>query len=222
MNQQPMGAPKPAVSKWLWIVLIVVVLGAAGYFGWYYLMGPGKKVETSTSTPTATTTTPSTNTTTPTTTTPTTTDKTAGWKTYTNETYGFSFKYPSSMTLSEKTWSKDGDEVIALTNTDSKTKTPDMTVRYSKLTAKTDEVTSNTIGVWLKDKFTSEITAKNVTTETINGVKFNDAEMQADPSYFAMLVSNDNGIYAIDFSVQSKATLTETLKTLLTTFKFTK
>src|SRR4030042_4323151 len=97
MNQKPtIGAPKPAVSKWLWIVLIVVGLGAAGYFGWYYLMGPGKKVETSTTTstttPASTTTTPSststTSDTTPSTstspdTTATTSTPPTGWKTVT-------------------------------------------------------------------------------------------------------------------------------------------
>ncbi len=79
MNQQPSSAPKPKVSKWLWITLIVVAVAGAGFFSWYYLMGPGKKVATSTTTPTSTpttiTTTPSTSTTTPstTTTTPSTT-----------------------------------------------------------------------------------------------------------------------------------------------------
>ena len=45
---------KPGVSKWLWITLIIVVLIGAGFFSWYYLMGPGKKVA-STATPTTTT-----------------------------------------------------------------------------------------------------------------------------------------------------------------------
>jgi len=55
MNQQPptMGAQQPKVRPWLLIVFIVVVLGAGGYFAWYFLMGPGKKVETSTTTTTS-------------------------------------------------------------------------------------------------------------------------------------------------------------------------
>lgn len=75
MNQQenqPMQTAKPAVSKWLWITLIIVVLIAGGYFGWYYLSGPGKKVAT-TATPTTTAATTPTTTTTTTTTTPATT-----------------------------------------------------------------------------------------------------------------------------------------------------
>lgn len=34
--------PQPVISRWLWITLIVVILIAAGYFGWYYLIGSGK------------------------------------------------------------------------------------------------------------------------------------------------------------------------------------
>ena len=52
MNQQqpmtPMQNPRPAVSKWLWILLIIVVVIGAGFFSWYYLMGPGKKTTTTT------------------------------------------------------------------------------------------------------------------------------------------------------------------------------
>lgn len=107
MNQQPtMGAPKPAVSKWLWITLIVVAVAGAGFFSWYYLMGPGKKVATST-TPTTTSTTPSTtttpsststtsNSTTPssststgTTSTETTQTPPSGWKSVEGEVTGF-------------------------------------------------------------------------------------------------------------------------------------
>jgi len=86
MAQQPMmGNPRPVVSKWLWITLIIVVLAGAGYFSWYYFMGPGKKVATTT------------------TTTPTVVDETAGWQTYTNTTYTFSFKYPKDWTAKEVT-----------------------------------------------------------------------------------------------------------------------
>jgi len=102
MNQQPMSAPKPAVSKWLWIVLIIVILGAGGFFGWYFLMGPGKKVAT-TSTPTTTTSTTSPSTST------TTNSNTTDWKTYTSSTLGFSFKYPTTYATKESTGNLTGD-----------------------------------------------------------------------------------------------------------------
>ncbi|OGD57129.1 hypothetical protein A2V71_01695 [Candidatus Berkelbacteria bacterium RBG_13_40_8] len=92
MNQQPMQGPKPAVATWLWVVFGVVVVAGAAFFSWYFLMGPGKKTETTT-TPTTTT----------------TTDKTAGWKTYTNDTLGFSFKYPTTYTTKDSDKSLTGD-----------------------------------------------------------------------------------------------------------------
>jgi len=229
MNQQPIQAPKPAVSKWLWISLIVVVLGAAGYFGWYYLKGPGKKVATSTTstTPTSTTTTPSSTTTTPTT---TTTDKTADWKTYNNSTYGISVKYPTDWTLAEKTFSKNGDVLATLTSPETTTAAKtnkllkeDVTIRYSDASAKSTDVSSNTIGVWLKDQFTNSVTVSNATKETIGGIEYNEATMNADPSYFAMITTQTKGLFAIDFpNIDSKNKLTDTENTMLSSFQFTK
>lgn len=97
--------PKPSVSKWLWITLIIVAIIGAGFFTWYFLMGPGKKTETKTTT--TTTTTPST--TKPTTTTTTTEEKTTAsteWLTYTNKAYGYSIQYPPTLTYVEKDGTK--------------------------------------------------------------------------------------------------------------------
>ena len=114
MNQQsqtPVQSGQPPVNKGLLVVLIIVVLIGVAFAAWYYLMGPGKKVATSTTTATttpATTTTPSTTTTT-TTTTPATT-ATADWLTYTNSAYGFSFKYPKDYSVTED--QKNGTVII--------------------------------------------------------------------------------------------------------------
>jgi len=95
MNQQPMMQnPRPAVSKWLWIILIIVAVIGAGFFSWYFLMGPGKKV-TTTTTPV------------------TTTDKTAGWQTFENKTYGYSFKYPKTLYLTNGLHVKNTDNLTA-------------------------------------------------------------------------------------------------------------
>ncbi|OGD57130.1 hypothetical protein A2V71_01700 [Candidatus Berkelbacteria bacterium RBG_13_40_8] len=94
-------APKPSVSKWLWITLIIVAVLAAGFFAWHFLMGPGKKTETKTTpTPTATTTTPTKTSTEETNTTST------EWLTYTNKTYGYSIQYPPTLTYEEKDGTK--------------------------------------------------------------------------------------------------------------------
>ena len=82
------------IRPWLIISLIVVVLAAAGFFGWNYLYN-NKPVVAPAVTPTVSTKvtksiTPSI--------TPTATSSisTADWKTYTNTNYGYSIKYPSN------------------------------------------------------------------------------------------------------------------------------
>lgn len=84
--------PKPPVSMWLWITLIIVAILGAAFFAWYFLMGPGKKVATTT-TPTATTT-------------ATKTAATSDWLTYTNSTYGYSIQYPPTLSYTESDGTK--------------------------------------------------------------------------------------------------------------------
>jgi hypothetical protein len=90
-----MEPTKPAVSKWLWITLIIVAIIGAAFLAWYFLMGPGKKTETKTAT-TATTTTPAT----------TETSDTEGWLTYTNTAYGYSIRYPNTLSYTEEDGTK--------------------------------------------------------------------------------------------------------------------
>jgi|GEM_PF-5844318 len=75
--QSPMTNAPGVIRPWLLITLIVVAVGAAGYFGWYFMSGPGKKTETiptpSVSTSSTPTTTKSTTPTVTTTSTPTVT-----------------------------------------------------------------------------------------------------------------------------------------------------
>lgn len=99
MNQpyQASGQNKPAAAKWLWITLIAVIVIGGAFAAWYYLIGPGKAVESSTAT--TTTTAP--------------VDETADWKTYTNTVKNFSFKYPKDWT--ESTNSTDKTKVTTVT-----------------------------------------------------------------------------------------------------------
>lgn len=58
MEQEPMQSPGK-IRPWLLITLIIVGVAAAGYFGWYFMAGPGKKTEptptvSTSSTPTTT------------------------------------------------------------------------------------------------------------------------------------------------------------------------
>lgn len=38
MNQYPSVQHKPKVRAWLWILLLVVIIGATGFFYWTFLM----------------------------------------------------------------------------------------------------------------------------------------------------------------------------------------
>lgn len=94
-SQQTSSQPKGGSLKWLLIILAVIVVLGGGYL-LYAKYGKSSTGTTTTSSPTATkpTTSNSSSTTSPST--------TADWKTYTNSTYGYSIKYPS--TYSAKEW----------------------------------------------------------------------------------------------------------------------
>lgn len=80
---------RPAVSKWLWITLIIVILIGAGFAAWYYLMGPGKQTASTAST--TTTPTASTN--------ENNNSETKDWRTFQLELTKGSFKYPVFYTI---------------------------------------------------------------------------------------------------------------------------
>jgi cytoskeletal protein RodZ len=83
MEQEPQKS-----SAWLWIVLVILIVLAAGFFAWQNYQ-KSKTVAAVTS-PTTVTTKPTT------TATPTTSAvSTADWKTYTYQPTGFSIKYPA-------------------------------------------------------------------------------------------------------------------------------
>lgn len=79
-SQQASAQPKGGSSKWLLTVLAVVVVLGGGYL-LYAKYGKSTTTVSTSPSPEKTSTTPTTN-------------ETAGWKTYANDTYGFSFKYP--------------------------------------------------------------------------------------------------------------------------------
>ena len=82
------------------VVVIVILVGAVGYFAFVKKSEPVAQqptptpIQTKTSTPT-----------------PTTKDETSSWKTYTNSSVGFSFKYPADWKVSD-----DGKGDINLTD----------------------------------------------------------------------------------------------------------
>jgi len=148
----------------------------------------------------------------------TTEDETADWQTYTNEEYGFSFKYPADWEISKKTFSEQGGKILTLISPETaqkiadRTNNPftleDITIRFSTMPVIGSNA-SNTINVWMADMFTDEIKAYG-------------AEMQGDPGYYAILVQADNGLFALDFGndITKKSELSLDVKNILLTFQF--
>ena len=103
--QEESSKPEPEIKKsnnWLWIaigIVILLIIGALGYW-----MGSNKSEELAPVVPVAesavieespvVSTSPATS---------STADVTSSWKTYSNDTYGFNFKYPSDWQYSENT-----------------------------------------------------------------------------------------------------------------------
>lgn len=82
--QKPIKGPeKPkAVAPWLFVVLIIVVLAGIGFFGWNYFQDKKPSTINTKVSNTKTKVTPP-------------VISSADWKTYTNEQFGYSIKYPA-------------------------------------------------------------------------------------------------------------------------------
>jgi len=84
-------------------IILAILISAAAFGGVGYYLGT-QKADKSTTTATATVTTTASGT--------ATADVTANWKTYTNDTYGFSFKYPSGWTISDQLQEKGEESAV--------------------------------------------------------------------------------------------------------------
>lgn len=107
-----------AIRLWLLVVLLIVILGGAGYFGWHYYWSQNSTNQLPVVEPTIIISTPTTAPTpiisptplaSPTATASPTVSASipADWKTYTDSTYNFTFKYPSNWSLQKSTGSVD-------------------------------------------------------------------------------------------------------------------
>lgn len=218
-------------QKWRAIAAVltsVVIVGATGiYIG--MAMQAGKTAnQTTTDTNSSTTLT----TTTATATTPSVSE-TANWKTYTNSSLGFSFKYPQDWTLSNATTeeSQSGKIVSLVSPEAQKQNLPpgydrNLVVSYFK------DMNSDAArgGSWegqrtyksLVDYFTDQkAPTENIGETAVDGKKGYEVAIGGFGISFGIMVEY-NGIYKLNFSIaDSKKDLGSVEKQILSTFKFT-
>lgn len=160
-------------------------------------------------------------------------DETLTWKTYTNTTYGFSFKYPSS-------WNSDipvhpnlgkdvefnSPETVAAqkANLGPSPIGPDLSLNLFSNFSALNSTTSTPVNPNIKniDDSLKSWQAQNIIQITNNnGVKLIEANIPADPRFSLAIATNTNGNIVILYFGNDPTALTETSKTILSTFQFT-
>ncbi|TSC93708.1 MAG: hypothetical protein CEN91_145 [Candidatus Berkelbacteria bacterium Licking1014_85] len=216
------------MSKLVKIILGIVVVALVGLLG--YALGTRQNVTETTATTTALSTSAKTSTISTgslITTSTTAVDPTADWKTYTNTTYEFSFKYPKDWKLIDlaKTETvnggfQNGENYIQLYP-------PTRPKELEKLEVMLIPTNSNLLELIKEDSIYSEINKANINNilwsfGERNG-EFGGTDYQAyaviDKNYPAVTATNKVKITAAGYSLLAqKATLDQ----ILSTFKFTK
>jgi type II secretory pathway pseudopilin PulG len=158
---------------------------------------------------------------------PTTADKTADWKTYTNEEYGFSFKYPEDWVIEEDT----SLERIYVKNMEGDYNKSNMPTDFQKVwISYSQSQSSPTEENLTKDGKPSCCEATTVSTSTIsaNVLDINTYEFNTigGPTLEAYWSDNSGRRYSAKNGSEKPAGVQEkeitTLKQILSTFQFTK
>jgi hypothetical protein len=203
--------PKPRPA---WELIVGVIIGALLFGAIGYLAGSKNANTTNDATATATTVADDSATVTESASTTTTADMTANWKTYTNDTYGFSFRYPNTFAVSED------KNYTSLDNKNAQT----IIIKNS----------TNSLTVWINpDGFGLEGASDRYTANIANG-KINVTEkIQNQPSeefpvldgrvvLSNMLHNNDTLVAAYNFDIKDRVVELTTFDQILSTFQFTK
>ena len=189
--------------KTLLVILALVIVGGGG---WYYYENYYKKP---TPTPTVT---PSTKE--PTTT--TTKDETADWKTYTNEKYGYSLKYPKDWEYKENM--HEGYEKGAIVGF-RKPPTKDEGF-YDIVIRVADAGNTLTIDEWLarnaKPSIVTSPTHKTIGVDKLPGVEFIESNMDEHKAVY--LAHNK---LVMSFTIAKDSKYLSIFNKMLSTFKFT-
>jgi len=161
---------QPAVAPWLWITLIIVVIAAAGYFGWQYLA----QNKTQTEPPVGTNT--------------TATISTADWKTYNDSTYNFSFKYPGEW---EKGTTSSNENIVFIASASSALAGNDFkasVINDGIDKVKSDRENKNTKLAYTKTTISTKTAYKSA---SLRGIEGNVQEVLIDINPKTILISSE-------------------------------
>ncbi|MCX6809145.1 MAG: hypothetical protein NTZ65_00075 [Candidatus Berkelbacteria bacterium] len=235
IEQPKFTDPKVRPDKiWKAILLIVATVLVFGYIGiWYGRENPKKETETtatvsatavSSATTSATTAKSATSST-------SATPETASWKTYTNDTYGFSFKYPSDWTFQQDGTiiNVNSPENQALKNKiDSNTMYGEgysPTIMFRTFVSASDYVNQGNPSVkstkTVSEYMSSIATANTFNETTLGGQKaYEDEEGGFAGSYYNITCEHNTTVFTTQI-VSEKKSLTDTEQSILSTFQFT-
>lgn len=199
----------------LTMTFVIVLVTAAVFTTIGYVAGKNDPIQTTLTTDTtdlttetAVTTATDTTVASATTTTATTTDETANWKTYTNDEYGFSFKYPGDWTITNNNPGRTGS------------------VNYNLTIGGPD---SENFQLWVNpDGFGFENASDFYKTEILNGkIMVNSKEPDSSGAVgqvftSPMTSSNVSYVLAYNFGLTNRISELEKFDQILSTFQFTK
>lgn len=162
-------------------------------------------------------------------------DPLADWKTYSDSSYGFSFRYPSDWTLTKKDAAQYSTGSITLT---SPQRTPnqygytpsDMSIYPEAKTSPVGSSGSTIIAMWRtqQDSLKANTEVKQY-SETIHSIPFTEYDIGGDLPVFQALFTTKNYIVAVGFAsdiVKTKSDLTKsdsakTMSEILSSFHLT-
>lgn len=140
---------------------------------------------------------------------PTVSQQTADWKTYTNKTYGFSFQYPSTSTVSSHTYT--GYLASFIINKISPTD------QYTDITF----YVGNTDESLKIDRTDKNITVKDITISGLNAMQVS-MPLGQNPAQELVYFSNNGKYFSFQFVGDTKGTVAlNNFSQILSTFKFT-
>ncbi|MCX6812044.1 MAG: PsbP-related protein [Candidatus Berkelbacteria bacterium] len=164
-----------------------------------------------------------------------TTDPTAGWKTYTNSTYGFSFKYPADLAaISTNSYAEEGKlsdnlfKIYFQGGHDPNNNTPLLLATYSLFAVVYDGNSISNISDWLVSKFrnTGELSSFSPTlvANKIAGEAAYSAQVGCCAGYdYSYFFRHGGKIFRIGTNYESAGTNHGAyLDSIVATFQFTK